>query len=405
MNEPQFSPYTEKLDDPWAQLAEDRKGCPVAHSKHLDAVQITGYQDVRNFLTAHRDYTGTYSTLWPRTEPLPIDEQVFSSADAPRHTRQRKLFVKAMSASRVAGMRPFSERLVNGLIDDIIASGDTFELGADFARPITEGHVAELLDIPQSERKRFSYLSGLFERSTAARDSREFLDQMDEWQQQLAAMVAERRAAGEVDDDLITRLCFAEADGDRLTELEVAALIRAMIRAGNTSTAATIGNTVHALEAHPDQKERFLADIDGLTPSLVQEGLRYDGPVLGLWRRCARDTEVGGHPLRENDRVYTSNAAANHDPEMFDRPDEFVVDRDWSSLPPHLSFGYGIHHCIGMNLALLECEVGLATLYRRLPGLRIRPGFTAPQAPGPVVRTWLRIEMEYDASALPARRA
>ncbi|GLW89878.1 hypothetical protein Aglo03_06940 [Actinokineospora globicatena] len=286
-----------------------------------------------------------------------------------------------------------------------LAAGDTFELGADFARPITEGHVAELLGIPESERERFSHLSGLFERSTADRDSREFIAQMDQWQRQLAAMVAQRRAGGEVGDDLITTLCFAEADGDRLTELEVASLIRAMIRAGNTTTAATIINTVHALETHPDQKRRYLADIDGLTVALIHEGLRYDGPVLGLWRRCARDTSVGDYPLREGDRVFTVHAAANHDPAVFDRPDEFVVDRDWNALPAHLSFGHGIHHCIGMNLALLECEVGLAALYRRLPGLRSRPGATTTQAPGPVVRSWLGLPMQYDRDALDGARA
>ncbi len=398
MGGPRFDPYNAKLDEPWAQLALDRQECPVAYSENLDAVQISGYDDVKDFLSRHKDYTGVYSTLWPRTEPLPIDEQVFSSADAPRHTRQRKLFVKAMSASKIATMRPFSEKLVNEIIDDIIAAGDTFSLHADFASRITEGHVAELLDIPAAERERFSYLSGLFERSTADRDNRELIAQMDEWQQQLAVTVAERRAGSDTRDDLITRLCFAEVDGDRLTELEVAALIRAMIRAGNTTTAATIVNIVHALESHPAQKERYLADIDGLTLPLIHEGLRYDGPVLGLWRRCARSTSVGGHALQEGERVFTVTAAANHDPAAYDRPEEFLIDRDWAKLPAHLSFGYGIHHCIGMNLALLECQVGLSTLYRRLPGLRILPG--AKQAPGPVVRSWLGLRLQYDREAL-----
>jgi cytochrome P450 len=109
---------------------------------------------------------------------------------------------------------------------------------------------------------------------------------------------------------------------------------------------------------------------------------------------------VGGYPLQEGDRVFTVHAAANHDPAVFDRPDEFVVDRDWSKLPAHLSFGYGIHHCVGMNLALLECEVGFSTIYRRLPGLRLQPGFSATQAPGPVVRGWLGLQMQYDREAL-----
>jgi cytochrome P450 len=128
---------------------------------------------------------------------------------------------------------------------------------------------------------------------------------MNEWQETLAEMVRARRAAGPGSDNLITMLCFAEQDGDRLAEFEVAALIRAMIRAGNTSTAATIVNTVYALEQHPDQKAKYLAGIDTLTVPLIHEGLRYDGPVLGVWRRCKRETTIQGYPLNPGDRVFT----------------------------------------------------------------------------------------------------
>lgn len=403
--QPLFKPYTSKADSPWEELAVDRARCPVVHSQHLDALQITSYDGVRELLLKPEDFTGTYSTLWPLEEPLSVDKQVFSSADPPRHTRQRKLFVKAMSASRIGTMREFSEKLANSLVEAIIAGGDTFDLATAYARRITEGHIAELLGLPEEERERFLYLSNLFELSTADPKSQAYQADMNEWQETLARMVRERRKAGPGSDDLITKLCFAEHEGDRLEEFEVASLIRAMIRAGNTSTAAAIVNTVHALEQHPEQKRKYLADIDGLTITLIHEGLRYDGPVLGLWRRCKRDTTIQDHPVRAGERVFTVHTAANHDPGVFDASEEFVVDRDWSSLPPHLAFGYGIHHCIGMNLALLECEVALSTLYRRLPGLRLRPGATPRQAPGPVVRNWMSLEMEYDLTALKDGRA
>ncbi|GGZ15072.1 hypothetical protein GCM10010300_68860 [Streptomyces olivaceoviridis] len=398
--EPVFQPYTAKADSPWQELAVDRARCPVAHSRHLNAVQITSYSGVKELLLKHEEFTGTYSTLWPLEQPLAVDNQVFSSADPPRHTRQRKLFIKAMSASRIGTLRTFSEELANRLVDDIIGAGECFDLASAYARRITEGHIAELLGLPESERERFLYLSGLFELSTADPASHSYQAEMREWQDTLARMVRERRQAGPDSDDLITQLCFAEHEGDRLAEGEVASLIRAMIRAGNTSTAAAIVNTVHALEAHPQQKARYLSDIDRLTLPLVHEGLRYDGPVLGLWRRCKRDTTIQDRPVRAGERVFTVHTAANHDPAVFEQSEEFVIDRDWSRLPSHLAFGYGIHHCIGMNLALLECEVALSTLYKRLPGLRLRPGFVAPQAPGPVVRNWLSLEMEYDREAL-----
>lgn len=395
--EPLFQPYTAKADFPWEELKHDRERCPVIHSAELGAVQISSYAGVKEVLGPEfHNFTGTYSTLWPRKEPMPVDEQVLASADPPRHTRQRKLFVKAMSASRIQNMRPFSERLANTLVDAIIERGTTFDLVTDYARRISEGHITELLGVPDEDRERFLHLSTLFELSTADPDSKAYMADLDEWREHLAALVRTRRASGPDSDDLITALCFAEEDGDRFDELEIAALIRSVIRAGNTTTAAAIVNTIHLLERHPEQKAAYLADIDGLSKSLLDEGLRYDGPVMGLWRMCIRPTTIQDHELSPGDRIFTLNGSANHDPEVFDRPDEFIVDRDWSTTPPHLAFGYGIHHCIGMNLARLECEIGFAALYRRLPNLRMRPGAVTPQTPGPVFRSWQSLEMEYD---------
>jgi cytochrome P450 len=400
--QPLFKPYTNKADFPWEELAQDRARCPVAHSEHLDAVQISTYAGVKEVMHKVAEaFTGTYSTLWPLAEPLPLDQQVFPSADPPRHTRQRKLFVKAMSASRIQHLSPFSERLADELLDGIIAQGTTFDLVTAYSRRISEGHIAELLGLPEDLRERFMYLSTLTELSTADGKGQAYRSEMNEWQAQLAEMVRERRAAGADSDDLISRLCFAEDEGDRLAEFEVASLIRAMIRAGNTTSAAAITNTVAALERHPEQKAKYLADIDGLTPTLVEEGLRYDGPALGLWRRCKKDTTIQGYPLAPGDRVFTVTAAANHDPEVYDRADEFVIDRDWNKLQPHLTFGWGIHHCIGVNLARLEMETAVAALYRRLPGLRLKPGAQIPQVPGPVFRNWLSLQMEFDSPALP----
>jgi cytochrome P450 len=399
---PLFAPYSDKKDFPWEELAHDRSRCPVVHSAHLNAMQISSYAGVKEMLQKLEDhFTGTYSTLWPLKEPLDVDKQVFSFADQPRAGRQRKLFVKALSASRMETMRPFSERLADDLVDAIVARGSTFELVTAYARKVTEGHIAELLGIPDDLRERFAYLSTLFEKSTTDPMKPTYVDEMNEWQAQLAGMVRQRRQEGPGSDDLITQLCFAEHEGDRLEEFETASLIRAMIRAGNTTTAATITNTIAALERHPEQKAKYLADIGGLTLPLIEEGLRYDGPILGLWRRCAHATTIQGHPLESGERVFTINTAANHDPAVYDHPDSFIIDRDWKGLAPHLAFGWGMHHCIGMNLARLECETGISTLYRRLPGLRLRPGAPVPQLPGPVFRNWLSLEMEFTGPALP----
>ncbi|MFE4628377.1 cytochrome P450 [Streptomyces mirabilis] len=395
-----FRPYTAKAAEPWAELATDRARCPVSHNAELDAVQITSYEGVKEALLDHKSFSSTYSDLWPLEEPLPEHKQVLGASDPPRHTRQRRLLVKALSASRIQRMRGFSQRLADDLIDAIVEQGTSFELITAYARRMSEEHMAELLGIPEDERAAFARMAKVFEMSIEDRRNHGFNDELDAWIKHLTDMVRARRSVGAAGDDLITQLCLATVDGDQFNETEIAALIQLLAGAGISTTQQAIGNIVRLLDSHPGERAKYLADQDGLTRSLVNEGLRHDGPVLGLWRRTlGEDASVGGVDIPKMAKVFPVVAAANHDPAVYDRPDEFVVDRDWSELPLHLSFGHGIHYCVGMNLAMLELEVGIGTLYRRLRNLRIRPGFTPQQIPGPIVRSWPSLEMEYDLPA------
>ncbi|GGZ15094.1 cytochrome P450 hydroxylase [Streptomyces olivaceoviridis] len=394
-----FKPYTAKAAWPWQDLAADRATCPVAYSAELDAVQVTSYSGVKEALLRHDALSSTYSDLWPLDEPLPEHKQVLGASDPPRHTRQRRLLVKALSASRIQHMRPFSERLADDLVDEIIATGPVFDLVTAYARRMSEGHVAELLGIPSGERDAFARMAQLFEASIEDRANHGFSAELNDWITHLTELVRSRRAGEDTGDDLITQLCLAEVEGDRFDEKEIAALIQLLAGAGISTTQQAIVNLVYLLDTHPQQRTAYLADINGLTTSLVNEGLRFDGPVLGLWRRCLKPTTVQGTRINVLDKVFPVVAAANHDPEAYDRPDEFVIDRDWSALPPHLSFGHGIHYCVGMNLALLELQVAISTLYRRLPGLRTVKGCEPRQMPGPVVRSWPTLSMEYDSPA------
>lgn len=400
-DELRFRPYTAKAASPWEELAHDRGRCPVAHNTELDAVQITSYQGVKEVLLNHGALSSTFSDLWPLEEPLPEHKQVLGASDPPRHTRQRRLLVKALSASRVQRMRPYSEKLANDLVDEIVAAGTSFELITAFARRMSESHLSELLGIPHDERDAFARMAKLFEMSIEDRTNHGFNEELNGWLGHLTELVRSRRASDGAGDDLVTQLCLAEVDGDQFNEVEIAALIQLLAGAGISTTQQAIANIVYLLDQHPEQRAVYLADIDGLTKSVVNEGLRFDGPVLGLWRRCLKETTVQGVEVNVKDKVFPVVTAANHDPEVYHRPDEFLIDRDWSKLPPSLAFGHGIHFCVGMNLALLELEVGLGTLYRRLPGLRVRPGFEPQQMPGPVVRSWPTLEMEYDLPAWP----
>ena len=159
----------------------------------------------------------------------------------------------------------------------------------------------------------------------------------------------------------MSALAQAEEEGDRLTELEMLNMLRLLLIAGNETTTNLIGNGVLALLRNPDQMQR-LRDDPSLIPSAVDELLRFDSPVQTDFRRALEDCEVNGFPLKKRDNIVLLLGAANRDPDVFDDPDRLDVGRGDRS---HLSFGRGIHHCIGAPLARLEGRVVLEMLLER----------------------------------------
>jgi len=394
-----YRPVSAKTAEPWEAIAADRDRCPVAFSPDIDAFQVTSYPAVKDALRNPRVFSNRWDSATPRPEPLPVEDQVLAYTDPPRHTQQRKLLTAALSASRMEKLRPVMQRFVDDIIDGLVARGGGFEVISTLARPFPAHMTAELMGVPVDDREQFIRYSELAELETAFPGT--YRDQLDEWGRYIEDLVEQRRAAGPESDDLITTMCFAQIDGQRFTAHEVSRMVMLLNSAGNTTTTTLIGNAIWLLDRYPDQKARYLSDIEGRVEPLVEETLRFDGPIHGLFRRTTEDTALAGQPVPVGQQVFACYAAANHDPAVYHDPDRFLVDRDWKQLPAHLAFGYGIHHCIGANLARVEAQVALATLYRRLPGLRVRPGFTPEQVPGLIFRGWMGLELAYDPPALP----
>lgn len=396
---PRYRPVSAKTPEPWAEVAADRAGCPVAFSSEIGAVQVTSYAAVKEALRNPRVFSSRWGTAFPQEDETPLEGQVLAFTDPPRHTRQRQLLTAALSAARMEKLRTVMQRFVDDIIDAAAARGGGLELISELARPFPAHMISDLMGVPAGDRDQFVRYSEMAELSTAFPGA--YAEEIEEWGRYIEGLVEARRAAGPRSDDLITLMCFAEIDGQRFTAEEVSAMVVLLNSAGNTTTTTLIGNAVWLLDHHPDQRALFLADIPGRVESLVEEALRFDGPIHGLYRRATEDTELAGQPIPAGQQVFNCYTAANHDPAVYAAPDEFRVDRDWKQLPSHMAFGYGIHHCIGANLARVEAQVALGTLYRRLPGLRIRPGFTPEQIPGLIFRGWMGIELTYDAPALP----
>ncbi|MCK1737606.1 cytochrome P450 [Bradyrhizobium sp. 138] len=307
-----------------------------------------------------------------------MDEPVFRSmshwmlqADPPDHTRLRGLVVKAFTARRVEDMRPRIQEIVDQAIDAVIDRGH-MDLIENFAFRLPVTIICEMLGIPEDHREVF-YKS--------SRDGGRLLDPVplsaDEikkgnegnlmaqmYFQQLFEL--RRKNPG---DDLTTQLVQAEEDGNKLTNEELTANIILLFGAGHETTVNLIGNGLLALHRNPDQLALLKARPE-LMVGAIEEFLRYDSSVQMTGRVALEDIDdLGGKRIPKGETVLCLLGSANRDPAVYpDRPDRLDVTRQ--NVKP-LSFGGGIHFCLGAQLARIEAEIAMATLLRRLPDLRI----------------------------------
>ena len=183
-------------------------------------------------------------------------------------------------------------------------------------------------------------------------------------------------------EDLLTGLVQARHEGSRLSHEEMLSMLTLILVAGNETTTTLIGNAVIELLLHPAELARLRRD-PGLLPSAIDEVLRFASPVQFDPRCVTRDVELRGHKLRENDMVLSWLGSANRDEDVFERPDVFDIGRPKG---PHLAFGFGVHYCLGANLARLEAEVALRALLRRTASFERVDDAPLPLHPSPVFR-------------------
>ncbi|WP_440641927.1 cytochrome P450 [Bradyrhizobium sp. PUT101] len=312
-----------------------------------------------------------------RYGPEIMNEPVFRSmsywmlqADPPDHTRLRGLVVKAFTARRVEDMRPRIQEIVDQAIDAVIDRGH-MDLIEDFAFRLPVTIICDMLGIPEEHREVF-YKS--------SRDGGRLLDPVPLSAEEISQgnagnLMAQmyfqqlfelrRRTPG---DDLITQLVQAEEDGNKLTNEELTANIILLFGAGHETTVNLIGNGLLALHRNPDQLALLKARPE-LMEGAIEEFLRYDSSVQMTGRVALEDVDLGGVEIPKGESVLCLLGSANRDPAVYpDRPDRLDVTRQ--NVKP-LSFGGGIHFCLGAQLARIEAEIAIATLLRRLPDLRI----------------------------------
>jgi len=299
--------------------------------------------------------------------------------DPPEHSRVRRLMARAFTPRAVESLRPRVQELVDGVLDRAAERGE-LDVMDDLARTLPVMTICHLLGVPEADRPRFTPWStdatrtfdGVLDADTASRARggwRSLLEYIDE-------LIDDHRAAPR--DDLLSAFIAAEEAGDRLTHDELRINAVGLLVAGHETTANLIGNGTSALLTHRDQLRRW-HDDPSLTATAVEELLRFDSMVQLVVRGATEDVEVGGHRFRAGDHAILLLGAANRDPARFDDPDRLDLGRDDG---PHLTFGHGIHYCLGAALARLQGGVALGSVVRRFPQaeavggeLRHRPHF------------------------------
>ena len=374
--EPVFNPLSpEFIRNPYPHYHRLRTTDPV-HRSPLGFFVASRHDDVSSILRDKRFGKDFVGRMTRRLGKEILDEPVYRSMrhwmlqqDPPDHTRLRGLVVKAFTARRVEDMRPRIQAIVDQAIDRVARQGH-MDLIADFAYRLPVTVICEMLGIPREEHEVFH---------AGARGSGRLLDpvpltraEIDEAnadnlasEQYFHALFELRRR--EPGDDLTTQLVRAEEEGSRLSNEELTANIILLFGAGHETTVNLIGNGVLALHRHPDQLRR-LREEPALVVNAVEEFLRYDSSVQLTGRVALEDVTVGATAVPKGEGVLCLLGAANRDPAVYPDPDRLDVTRP--NIRP-LSFGGGIHFCLGAQLARIEAEVAIATLLHRLPGLTL----------------------------------
>jgi unspecific monooxygenase len=375
--------------DPYPVYERLRAQAPIIYDEATDHWLVTRYDDVNALLRDRRFgrtylHVATHEEMGRPAPPPALDpfwhliNHGILDMEPPDHTRVRRLASKAFTPRMVESMRRPVQRLTDELVDAVEGTGE-FDLLSAIAEPLPVAVIAELLGVPSADRHLLRPWSAdicrMYELHPTEDDMRIASRASTEFSDYLRALSRSRRDAPA--GDLISELALVVDEGERLTEDELIGTCVLLLNAGHEATVNVTGNGWWALFRNPAALDRLRAEPE-LVPPAIEELMRWDTPLQLFERWVLEDVEVHGVRVPKGAELGLVFGSANRDSAVFDAPDELRIDRDPN---PHLTFGAGIHFCLGAPLARLELQTSFATVLRRLPTLepadepRWKPGY------------------------------
>jgi len=406
------------FDDPWETYRWLRNNAPLYRDEKNDLWIASKHEDVFHFSRQPETYCNKYGV-----RPVIAGDMSIITLDGEEHTRQRRLINQGFTPRRVRELIPHVRELTQQLVDEIADRGEV-DFVEDFAIHVPLIIICELMGLdPEQRMKMYRWSDDMMAGDGHAdADSPELLaaaTSFGEYATMVIELIAERRADPS-DGDLIGILTQAFDAGDldkehkalqgideeraaqiiaersELSDDELLAFLTVLLVAGNETTRNALSGGMLALSLFPDQKEKMLANLDNdaFMDLAVDELIRYVSPVLGFIRTVTEDHTYKGVDFKTGDRILMLYQSANRDEDVFDRPDDLILDR---SPNPHLAFGIGPHFCLGANLARMEVKTVFQELFTRLPDITVPEGVTLQRGASSLVLALQHLPANYTA--------
>ncbi|WJY41670.1 cytochrome P450 [Streptomyces sp. P9-2B-2] len=346
-----------------------REAGPLSHVTFYDGRKVwavTGHPEARALLTDQRLSADRQNPAFPvpfeRFAAIRRVRTPLIGVDDPEHNTQRRMLIPSFSLKRTAALRPEIQRIVDGLLDRMLDQGPPAELVSAFALPVPSMVICALLGVPYADHEFFEEESRRILRGRSAEEAEDARLKLEEYFTGLIAAKEKKPGDGLLDELIEDRLRTGALTRDELVRLAMILLV-----AGHETTANMISLGTFTLLEHPEQLAQLKAD-ETLMPAAIEELLRFLSIADGLLRVAAEDIEIGGQVIRADDAVLFPASLINRDEAAYPAPDELDLDR---SARHHVAFGFGIHQCLGQNLARAEMEIALRSLFTRIPQLRL----------------------------------